>query len=190
MNTAEEFQNILYESFEKFRPLLVNTALKKMSHMLQQKVTPEDAVQETFKNACKRPSFFINRQDIPVIRKLQIILQQTIAAQERRHMQSGKRDMFKEESLEKVSPFHHNLPDSAAGPYTGVAQQERKRLILRTIPLLNEKDRRILELRILQNSNNQECSQILGISEKNASIRFIRALHRLQAELSKYTQIS
>lgn len=170
---------------------LLRLAKIKLNDALSCRLSPEDIVQETLKNACKRQAFFEQKTEIPDIRKLQIILEQTICAMERRHLQSAKRDVYKEEQGKYDNHKLHinQYVDSAAGPFTMAVQRERKFLIRKAMGDLPPTDREILSKRIFLGLSNHECAIELGISEKNASIRFVRAMHRLQAELSKYTHI-
>ena len=46
-----------------------------------------------------------------------------------------------------------------------------------------ESDRAILVLRHFDGMGNAECAAALGIAEKAASIRYVRALERLQKKL-------
>lgn len=187
-----EFMN----QFEEYRALLVNTAAQKLSPKLSSRISPEDAVQQALLNACKRETFFKNRPDVPTLRKLQIILEQTICSLERHHLQSCKRDVYKEVTVESESTAStpqlnwSMFADSAAGPLTQAMRQDRLQLIQRTILNMQKKDRCILELRLLQGLSNENCAAALGITTKNASIRFARAIQRLQADLSQFTQIS
>ena len=182
--------------FEEHREGLLQQAAQKLSPVLQRRITAEDVVQETLLNACKRQAFFENRPEIPTFRKLLIVLEQTLAALERRHLQSGKRDIYKEVAVQTAigsTPNQLNwgmFADSAAGPLTQVAKQDRLQLIRNVINNMPENDKNVLTLRLLQGKSNEECATALGITTKNASIRFVRAAQRLQAELSQFTQIS
>ncbi len=189
-------KSLLWEPiFEKHRNTLIQSAKNNLNPVLLTKISPEDIVQETLKNAYKRLSFFEAKQEIPVIIKLQIILKQTIATIERKYLQTSKRNIFKEINIIDtttnipIAVKNAQIADTKAGPFTNIAYQERWELVLKAIQTLSNSDQEILELRIIQSVNNQQCAQILGITEKNASIRFVRAIQRLQKELSKYTQI-
>lgn len=177
--------------FDEYRDDLLRLANSRLSELLSRRVSPEDIVQETLKNACKRSSFFEQKKEIPDIRKLQIILEQTICAMERRYLLSAKRDLYKEvEPGTSAGPgnFINQCIDSMAGPFTMAVRQERLHLIQQAIEGLRKNDREILAMRVFQGRSNQECAAALGVSEKNASIRFVRAVQRLQAKLSEYTQ--
>ena len=53
---------------------------------------------------------------------------------------------------------------------------------------LPEHDRVILELRHFDGMTNAECAEALQLSQKNASIRYVRALERLRKLLMEYTE--
>lgn len=173
----------------EYRDDLLRLAKIKLKDVLSCRLTADDIVQETLKNACKRQAFFEQKNEISDMRKLTIILEQTICAMERRYLQSAKRDLYKEEHEKRDNscPLIHQHADSAAGPFTMAVHRERAFLIRKAMHELSPADFEILSKRIFLGLTNQECAIQLGMSEKNASIRFVRAMHRLQAELSKYT---
>ena len=188
------------EQFEQYRDKLLAQANKRLSPMLQRRVTAQDIVQQTLQTACSRQEFFEARPDVPLYNKLHIILLQTIAAQERYHLQSSKRDASREVNIVDDTPDSapggahalnwNALADTAAGPMTCVAHRERKALIQKLLKTLSQADQEILELRLIQGMSNAECATYLDISPKNASIRLARAVARLQAALSQFTRIS
>jgi RNA polymerase sigma-70 factor (ECF subfamily) len=49
---------------------------------------------------------------------------------------------------------------------------------------MNEIDREVLALRHFEELSNQEAAEVLGIEQKAASIRYVRALKRLKEILS------
>ena len=53
---------------------------------------------------------------------------------------------------------------------------------------LPENDRQILELRHFDNMSNMDCAEVLHITAKNASIRYVRALEKLQKLLVELTE--
>ena len=53
---------------------------------------------------------------------------------------------------------------------------------------LSETDRQILELRHFDGMGNNECALVLQIEPKAASIRYVRALQKLQAQLLEHTE--
>jgi RNA polymerase sigma factor (sigma-70 family) len=53
---------------------------------------------------------------------------------------------------------------------------------------LSKNDRQIIILRHFDDMDNAECARVLGIEPKAASIRYVRALERLQKKLVQYTE--
>lgn len=96
--------------FEAFRGRLLALAERNLSPLLARRVSPEDVVQETFAAALGRARFFSERPDIPTYPKLRLILFQTLATLERRHLQSAKRDACKRSPPRATPAARHGTP--------------------------------------------------------------------------------
>lgn len=88
--------NSIATSLMEYRERLLNLAKRNLNPILLNRVTPEDVVQDTLSAACQKIDFLENHSEIPVYFKLRTILFQTISALERKHLQSQKRDAYKE----------------------------------------------------------------------------------------------
>ena len=53
---------------------------------------------------------------------------------------------------------------------------------------LSDTDRQLLELRHFDGMGNNECAHVLQIEPKAASIRYVRALQKLQSKLLEHTE--
>lgn len=82
--------------FLEYRERLLALARRNLNPFLARRVSPEDVVQDTLSAACGKIDFFENKPEIPVYFKLRLLLFQTVAALERRHLQCRKRDACKE----------------------------------------------------------------------------------------------
>ena len=135
-----------------------------------------------------------NCPDIPVYCKLRRLLFQTITDLERKHLQSQKRDAYREQEIagaEDVSSpgvDWNMFADTVTGPLTQIARQDRYELLRKTMEALPEHDREILELRHFDGMSNLECAEALHLTPKNASIRYVRALERLKKQLIEFTE--
>ena len=183
-------------AFESFRTRLGSLAAKHLNPVLSRRLSPEDVVQETFAAALMREDFFTNEPDVPVYFKLRTILFQTMVDLERRHLAAQKRDAYKE-----VDVPGRDSDDTSAGdldwdmfagtvtaPNSFLARKDRHALLRQAIGELSESDRQIIILRHFDDMDNAECAQALGIEPKAASIRYVRALERLQKKLLQYTE--
>ena len=176
------------------RDRLLNLARRNLNPVLAKRVSPEDVVQETLSAACRRMDFLRNRPEIPLYYKLRTILFQTITSLERKHLQSGKRDAYKEREVDDgattSSPALNwdMFADTVTGPLTRIAREDRYELLRKALESLPEHDRVILELRHFDGMTNSDCADALQLTQKNASIRYVRALERLRKLLMEYTE--
>lgn len=185
MQGVEDFA----QELESHRERLLALARSNLHPMLAQRVTEEDVVQETLAAALVRPDFFANRPEIPTYIKLRTLLFQTLATLERRHLQSAKRDVYKEESPDGAgAEAWERFADTVTGPVTHAARVDRHALLRRSLAALPEADRQILELRHFDGLSNSACAEVLGLTPKAASLRHVRALQRLQRCLLELTE--
>ena len=181
-------------AFESFRARLESLAAKHLNPILSRRLSPEDVVQETMAAACRRMDFLRNCPEVPVYCKLRRILFQTITDLERKHLQSPKRDAYREREVvdekDVSSPdLNWNMfADTVTGPLTQLARQDRYELLRKTMESLPEHDREILELRHFDGMSNTECAEALHLTQKAASIRYVRALEHLKKQLIEFTE--
>ncbi len=178
-----------------YRSRLVALATQRLNPMLLRRVTPEEIVQDTLAEACRKVDFFEQHPEVPTYFKLRTLLLQAVVDCERKHLQSQKRDVYKEVSLPaqydaagQTLPLPEAFVDAATGPLTQISRQDRYALLRQAMEGLSENDRQILELRHFDDLSNLDCAEVLHISPKNASIRYIRALEKLQKILTTMTE--
>ena len=80
------------------------------------------------------------------------------------------------------------FPDTATSPLSRITRQDRHAILHQGLMRLDDSDRAILELRHEEGLGNGECAALLGISEKAASLRYVRALKRLKDVLGEYSE--
>lgn len=182
-------QDNLAAAFAENRQRLISLAEKRLNPILLKRLSVEDVLSETYANAAKRLGYFAAHDDVPVYYKLRTILLQTLADIERRNLKAGARDAYREvESVkckvesEESSPFD-NIPADITSPASRVDRDERQALLRRALAAMPENDRAILVMRHFDGLGNSECASALGLTEKAASIRYVRALERLQQKL-------
>ena len=186
----EDFsQDDLAAAFADNRQRLLALAEKRLNPILLKRLSVEDVLSEAYANAAKRLGYFAAHDDVPVYYKLRTILLQTLADIERRNLKAGARDAYQEVESPKsevqnqeASPFD-NIPADITSPASRVERDERHALLRGAIAALSENDRAIIELRHFDGMGNSECAAALGIEPKAASIRYVRALERLQQKL-------
>ena len=187
-------QDSLAAAFAENRQRLISLAEKRLNPILLKRMSAEDILSETYVNATKRLKYFAAHDDVPIYYKLRTILLQTLVDIERRHLQAQGRDAYKELRVEsgecKVDGggsdgevFVGELKADITSPASRVDRGERHAILRRALAAMPENDRAILVMRHFDGMGNSECAAALGIAEKAASIRYVRALERLQQKL-------
>ena len=188
----DEFsQDNLAAAFAENRQRLLSLAEKRLNPILLKRLNAEDVLSETYANAAKRLRYFAAHDDVPVYWKLRTILVQTISDIERRNLKAGARDAYREVENpqsevqgKETSPFD-NIQADITSPVSRVDRDERHAILRRALAAMPEGDRAILVMRHFDGMGNSECAAALGIEQKAASIRYVRALERLQKKLTE-----
>ena len=183
-------QDNLAAAFAEHRQRLSALATKKLNPILLKRMSEEDVLSETYVNAAKRLGYLAAHDDVPIYYKLRTILLQTLADIERRHLQAQGRDAYKELRVEDGENHTDDgdiraseLPADITSPASRVDRDERHAILRRALAAMPENDRAILVMRHFDGMGNAECAAALGLTEKAASIRYIRALEKLQQKL-------
>lgn len=189
-------QDDLAAAFAENRQRLFALAEKRLNPILLKRMSAEDVLSETYVHAAKRLDYFSAHDDVPIYYKLRTILIQTIADIERHHLKAQGRDAYKELRVESGGLSVEGegaqpeggvcvgeLPADITSPVSRVDRDERHAILRRALAAMPESDRAILVLRHFDGMGNSECAAALGIAEKTASIRYVRALERLKKRL-------
>jgi RNA polymerase sigma-70 factor (ECF subfamily) len=120
-----------------------------------------------------------------------MILNQTLIDLHRQHLGAQMRDAAREVSLDGV-PYAQATSASVAIQLVGVftspsraaARADMLGLVQTAIEQMDGIDREVLALRHFEELTNSEVAETLGIEQKAASIRYIRALRRLKEVLA------
>ena len=189
-------QDDLAAAFAENRQRLFALAEKRINPILLKRMSAEDVLSETYVNAAKRLKYFAAHDDVPVYYKLRTILLQTMADIERRNLKAQGRDAYRELRVENGARevdggdcasggdgFAGELPADITSPVSRVDRDERHAILRRALAAMPENDRAILVMRHFDGMGNSECAAVLGLTEKAASIRYVRALERLQQKL-------
>ena len=187
-------QDNLAAAFAENRQRLSALAQKRFNPILLKRMGMEDVLSETYVNAAKRLDYFAAHDDVPIYYKLRTMLIQTISDIERRNLMAQGRDAYKElrmENGEVKSDANDSggevcvgeLPADITSPASRVDRDERHAILRRALAAMPESDRSILVMRHFDGMGNSECAAVLGLTEKAASIRYVRALERLRQKL-------
>ena len=189
-------QDNLAAAFAENRQGLSALTEKRLNPVLLKRMSVEDILSEAYVNAAKRLDYFAAHDDVPIYYKLRTILLQTLAYIERRNLKAQGRDVYKELRIgDEECKIDEDgvgsdgvvcvggLPADITSPASRVDRDERHAILRRALAAMPENDRAILVMRHFDGMGNSECAAALGLTEKTASIRYVRALERLQQKL-------
>ena len=180
----------LSETFQQNRQRLFRTVQTRMDPQLYGRVSAEDVLQEAYIDAEKRLASFNEEKFSPFI-WLRLIVMQTLINIHRRNLVSKKRDARRERSQLRHqdsttgAQLAFQIAASHTSPSEAVIRNEHVQLLAQSLESLSVGDREILTLRHFESLSNKEIAELLEINPKNASIRYMRALKRLQERLGE-----
>lgn len=162
----------------------------RLNRQLLGRVGPDDILQDAFLAAERRIKHYAADSSISAFVWLRMIVMQTLADIHRYHLDAQRRDA----SREMVRDFSSTPSVSIAAFLTGrltspsqaVERAEMYELVERTVAKLDRLDQEVLALRHFEELSNSEVAEVLGIQQKAASIRYVRAVKRLRQELSHF----
>lgn len=169
---------------QRLTPLLLAQAHYRLGSRLRRHIDPEDLVSDVWLRALPRLRAVATpdgRLTPPLLRYLGAILLRRV------------RDLYEKHVLGKPS-LASDAAGAAAQRIDGVAQDqsgvvtravrvERTSLVGEAIAALDDIDRTILLLRGIEQRDNEEVAELLGLEPGTASARYRRALQRLRQEL-------
>jgi RNA polymerase sigma-70 factor (ECF subfamily) len=163
----------------------------RMDARLPRRIDSDDVLQEAFIAARARIAHFAGDGFQSAFVWLRTVTLQSLVDAHRHHLGAQKRDAGREVA-DAASPAHatssaalvQRLSAGAASPSAAVIGAERAELVQRAVATLSEADQEIIALRHGEQLGNIETAEVLGIEAKAASIRYVRALHRLKEALS------
>jgi RNA polymerase sigma-70 factor (ECF subfamily) len=173
----------LAEVWLEYRERLMRLLMLRMPPVLQRRLSVDDLLQEAYLACGRRVEFLKSEPEVPMYVKLRRIALQALTDAERHHLAAAKRDAMKEMSPEDdvaVADAWAHFADTISSPRTHLERLERQAMARRVLSQLSEHDREILELRHFEEMGNAECAAVLGIEQKAASIRYVRALKRFR----------
>jgi RNA polymerase sigma-70 factor, ECF subfamily len=169
----------------------------RLAEPLRGRLEPEDVLQEGFLAANQRLKHYAESPATSPFIWLRMIVNQTLIDLHRQHLGAEKRDAARELSLD-ASPYAQATSASVAiqligvftSPSRAAVQADILSLVQSAIEQMDPIDREVLALRHFEELSNSEVAETLGIEQKAASIRYIRALRRLKEILAQVPELA
>ena len=182
-------KDLLTREFTLHRERLWRTVHTRMDARLYGRVDPDDVLQEAYLDAMKRVKHFAEELTYSPFVWLRLIVGQTLINVHRRHIGAKKRDASVERSVNQGLNFQMSATSKAmaiqlAGNHTSPSQAAMRNELVEelaaALDTMSEVDREVLTLRHFEDMSNSEVAELLGIEQKAACIRYVRAVQRLK----------
>ena len=185
----------LGELFVLCRQRLQQMVHFRLDRRLARRIDVDDVLQDAFVDAETRLPHFekVDAEASPYV-WLRMITLQTLMDAHRRHLGTQARDASREQSLHLTGDqtTRHSMAQLLVGqltsPSQAVQRAEAIEQIQASLEQMNPMDQEILALRNFEELTNTEVSEVLNIEPGAASLRYIRALKRLQQVMSQYPE--
>lgn len=179
------------DAFSQHRDRLWRMVHFRLDRRLLGRVDADDILQETYLNAVQRLRHYFDAQPTSLFVWLRSIALQTMIDVHRRHLGAQKRNAEREISLHaKQYPqatsasIAAQLLGQLTSPSKAAMRAEIAGQLEHAFDEMDEIDKEVLALRHFEEMSNGEVAEVLGITQKAASIRYIRALKRLKKILA------
>lgn len=162
----------------------------RLDQKIQRRVDVSDVVQDVLVEANRRLRRYLADPIMPFHLWLRQIAKDRIIDAHRRHRVSARRSVNREQAVVAPRGFDQSslqllgiLEDQKLTPEATALQQEMARTVEQAITRLGENDCEIIVMRHYEHLTNQEIAEALELTEAAASMRYLRAVRRLKAEL-------
>ncbi len=184
----------LAAALDEYRPRLLRTVRFRLDPRLFGRVDPEDVLQEAYVGAAQRCAHVEGSTEQSLFVWLRLIVTQTLVDVHRQHLGAQRRDAGREVAFHRASPsasatvsLAQWLLASVTSPSGALHRAELGERLRNALGRMDPIDQEVLALRHFEELTNQETAEVLGIQQKAASIRYVRALRRLKVILDEIT---
>ncbi len=183
--------------FSRHRERLWRMVSFRMDPRLFSRVDPDDVLQEAYLASARRVDRYDTQAGMSPFVWLRMNVMQTLTDLHRHHLHVQKRGADREAAfcrLRNPQTTSVSLAAMLLGKFTSPSQAAARAEILdrveRAIDAMEPLDREVLALRHFEELTNSEVAEVLGIQQKAASIRYVRAIERLKAAMSRLPEFS
>jgi RNA polymerase sigma-70 factor (ECF subfamily) len=186
-------RDLFGELFDRHRPRLWRFVHFRLDGRIRGRVDPDDVLQDVYLDGNARIDSYLAGDYPSLFLWLRLVAAQTLSNVHRAHLGVQSRSVLKERSLPNgvylpdasVSLSFHFV-DKLSTPSQKLSRNELIGKMHEVMESIRPADREIIALRHFEELTNQEVAAVLGIQAKAASIRYVRALERLQSAMSQF----
>jgi RNA polymerase sigma-70 factor (ECF subfamily) len=180
---------------ERHQKRLLCVVSFRLDSRLRGRVDATDVMQEAFIAATERRAEFFRLSEQPLFLWLRWMVGNTLLELHRHHLGAQMRDARREAPAARRSDgaggddstraaLVAQLTGGATGPATAAGRAEVKARLAEALGRMDPTDREVVALRHYEQLTSAETAQVLGIQERAAAKRYLRALERLRELLA------
>ena len=183
--------SVLGDLFGLHRDRLWRMVNFRLDRRLGSRLDADDILQEAYVDASERIEHFTKDPSRSFYIWLRLIVTQTMVDAHRRHLGTQKRDVRREQKRQQAYPeatsvsLARHLIGSVATPSQAAVKAEALQQLEQALEKMDPIDQEVLALRHFEELTNGEVAEVLGIQQKAASIRYVRAVARLKDVLTQ-----
>lgn len=177
--------------FALHRERLWRTVNFRLDRRLRGRVDPDDVLQEGYLAAARRIEHYKELDTRSPFLWLRMIVSQTMIDVHRIHLGAQMRDADREIAIHgnaysqtTCTSLAVHLVGNLTSPSQAAVRGEMIEQVEQAIAEMDSVDQEVLALRHFEELTNIEVAAVLGIQQKAASIRYIRAIKRLKEIMS------
>ena len=178
--------------FEAHRDRLKRMVHLRLSRRLAGRVDDSDVLQEACLEAARRLEEYLREPKLPFFLWLRHLTALKLAEVHRRHLGTQLRDADREVTLHRgMLPMADSVSLAAqllgtlTTPSQAVVKAETRLLVQEALNSMDPIDREVLALKHFEQLSMAEIAEVLGLSKAGAGSRYLRAIKRLRAILSR-----
>lgn len=171
---------------------LMRMVASRMDPRLHGRIDAADVVQDAFVQASAKREEYFRESTVPLFLWLRGVVRNKLLELHRHHLGTHMRDATRELPLEaqpswddKSAALYLHLTAGLTGPSVAAVREEAKMQLADALNKMDPTDREVLTLRHFEQLTNAEAAQVVGIQERAAAKRYLRALERLKTILSE-----
>ncbi len=164
----------------------------RMDPRLRGRIDAADVVQEAFVVASASREIYFREPILPLFLWLRGVVNNKLLELHRHHLGTHMRDAKREQPLD----LPRRLDDTSAAlcvlltaglmrPSVAAVREEIKSRLAEALDKMDATDRELLAMRHFEQLTSAEAAQVLGIQERAAAKRYLRALARLKGIISE-----
>ncbi|MSR59679.1 MAG: sigma-70 family RNA polymerase sigma factor [Planctomycetaceae bacterium] len=177
----------LAELFNLYRDRLRRIVSFRLDPRLAARVDVDDVLQDVYLDAQTRQHHVLRESVAGLFVWFRMIAEQTLADVHRRHLGAAARDAGRERRLSggyDAASSSFSMSSLLLGHLTSPSQAMLRKELAGQLDValrsMSDLDREVLVMRHFEELTNLETARVLGITEQGASLRYVRALTRLQ----------